>query len=620
MIKLTIGMPTYYDYKGMMLTVMDLVEHHLTDEIEILVVDNTQEDKFAKIQENQIKQINKPNVNYVRFPEQRGPAETKNKVFENAKGEFVLCIDSHIILEKGLVKKLLEFLDKLTDEDKLNLYGGPLKQNSGNVSTHFDNVWRNQMQGIWTKDEEFMEQDQPKEFWGSGCGFFLAKRDEWLGFNPNFNGFGGEEGYIHEKYRKNGRKFLVIPWAKWWHCFDDPTQKRSDLSIYSKIRNYVLSRLEFGEPLDDVYNHFVSTLKPNGQEYSRQELLKHLVEEHSVSFPRLSDLPMKTLREVHKQRKLPQEDWDWLLEDPVGRVDPKPNPILDVFTENMKNEANDLKSHFPALKAYAEKSNTVFDVSRRNLSSLGLLAGKPKVIHTYIYETRPIDWSKLIDESQDDIEYTLNNKGTFDSLRDDVMSLPEDRKADFIFFKPPHDTDNLEEFILKLSSMSSKYLGIHDTKDKYKPELISILKKLIATDEWYVDHHSNADWGFTVLSRSKPEQEVVAWYPEDGPGTELKTILASYGLKATENCGCNTMANQMNLWGPENCLKEDNLTYISKMLEANAKKWFDTSDATWWKKTTIGFSLIKDFVNPSNPYEGLVKLAVNRYNKRKNNA
>ena len=37
-----------------------------------------------------------------------------------------------------------------------------------------------------------------------GLGLFACRRAAWPGFHPKFRGFGGEEGYIHEKFRQCG--------------------------------------------------------------------------------------------------------------------------------------------------------------------------------------------------------------------------------------------------------------------------------------------------------------------------------------------------------------------------------------------------------------------------------
>ena len=47
---------------------------------------------------------------------------------------------------------------------------------------------------------------EPFEIWGQGLGVFSCRKDAWPGFHPAFRGFGGEEGYIHEKVRQRGAR------------------------------------------------------------------------------------------------------------------------------------------------------------------------------------------------------------------------------------------------------------------------------------------------------------------------------------------------------------------------------------------------------------------------------
>ena len=500
MIKLTIGMPTYFDYKGMTMTVATIWEYFDRPDLEVLVVDNTNDENFQETQKRQIDIINNPRYRYISFPDQKGPAETKNKVFEHATGEYVLCIDSHVLLGDGVIERLFDFLNNLEGTDTLNLYSGPLKRFDGSLASHFQNVWRNQMQGIWGTDSEFLDQDQPKEFWAQGCGLMLAKREEWLGFSPHFHGFGGEEGYIHEKYRRAGRKYLCLPWLKWWHCFDDPTQKRSDLTTYSKMRNYVLARQEFGEPYDDVFNHFVSTKKPDGSDYTREELIDHLEVEHSVDRLMLEPLSTETLHEVHQQRKVPKEDWNWLIQDPINRPQSMPNPSIEIFDRFRTAEKNDLSEHFAALKVYAEKVDSVLDISRRPNSAIALSAGLPKTLKSLAFESNPAHLSELLTYT----DFSLENIGLFEDVKSRVENWPEEDKIDLVFFKPPHEVKDLGAFFNKLSTIASQYIIVHDTKEEYKPELVEYVKDLLRSGQWFVHHHSNNQWGLTVLAKTKP--------------------------------------------------------------------------------------------------------------------
>jgi len=125
------------------------------------------------------------------------------------------------------------------------------------VATHFDLVWRAQMWGIWGSDERGANPDnEPFEIPAQGLGLFACRKDSWLGFNPNFRGFGGEEGYIHEKYRLMGKKTLCLPFLRWVHRFGRPNGVRYPLTIENKIRNYFIGHLELGKDVTPVIEHF----------------------------------------------------------------------------------------------------------------------------------------------------------------------------------------------------------------------------------------------------------------------------------------------------------------------------------------------------------------------------
>jgi len=58
--------------------------------------------------------------------------------------------------------------------------------------------------------------------------------------------------------------------------------------------------------------------------------------------------------------------------------------------------------------------------------------------------------------------------------------------------------------------------------------------------------------------------------PGKGPGTELKKLLSRIGIRATENCACNSMAQRMDIHGPEWC--EKNTSTILGVMRDEAGK------------------------------------------------
>jgi hypothetical protein len=93
-----------------------------------------------------------------------------------------------------------------------------------------------------------------------GLGVFSCRKSAWLGFHPQFRGFGGEEGYIHEKFRQAGRRCLCLPWLRWIHRFGRPGGVQYPLIVEDKLRNYVLGHAELGLDLAPVVEHFATFL------------------------------------------------------------------------------------------------------------------------------------------------------------------------------------------------------------------------------------------------------------------------------------------------------------------------------------------------------------------------
>jgi glycosyltransferase involved in cell wall biosynthesis len=320
--KLTIGMAHHDDFHGAYFTIQDIVKElryngrsDLLREIEFLVVDNNPESSHGRELKTFITN-NVPNGRYVDYSESVGTSSSRNKVVEEASGEFVLVMDCHVLLcptNKVLIK-LFNFLHE--NPDTRDLYSGPLVyDNIQNISTHYNSRWGCEMWGQWgctfscscgelfsvLKDDNtdnnqyvtMVEQkpikkcikcnttlpvisfygheaalpklgyrqvgfrdESPFEIFAQGLGLFLTKKDAWMGFNPHARGFGGEEVYIHTKYRQDGRKAICLPFLKWLHRFTRPDGVTYPLTLENKARNYILEFTELGLDLQPIHENF----------------------------------------------------------------------------------------------------------------------------------------------------------------------------------------------------------------------------------------------------------------------------------------------------------------------------------------------------------------------------
>lgn len=259
--KLTVGMATYDDYDGVFFTVQALKAYHLLElkcEWEIIIIDNNPESAHGKEVKNFA--TNWARVKYVPFTAKKSTS-TRNEIFKHATGEYVLCLDSHVLIEKNGIQNLLNYYE--ANPDTLNLIQGPLWYDDlKSYSTHFDPVWRDVMYGIWATNREAYEKGMPFEIPMMGLGLFSCRLAAWPGFNENFRGFGGEEGYIHEKFRRNGGKCICLPQLRWNHRFGRPNGVPYPNVLEERIWNYFIGWLEIlKDPNDPFFESIINTFK-----------------------------------------------------------------------------------------------------------------------------------------------------------------------------------------------------------------------------------------------------------------------------------------------------------------------------------------------------------------------
>ena len=255
---LTIGMPHYDDYDGAFFTLQSIRLYHpeILSDVELMVVDNNPTSKHGV----ELKKLmgNIPGGVYHSFEEWKGPW-VKDVVFRQAKGQFVLCLDSHVLIPPGALRRLVDFYKQNPSTN--DFYQGPLLYDSMRaVASHFEPIWRGDMWGIWASDNRADDPDHaPFEIPMQGMGLFSCRRDAWIavgGFNRMFSGFGGEEGYIHTKFRNAGHKTWCLPFLRWLHRFGRPGGVPYVLTWENKVRNYLIGFTELGLDTAPIIEHF----------------------------------------------------------------------------------------------------------------------------------------------------------------------------------------------------------------------------------------------------------------------------------------------------------------------------------------------------------------------------
>lgn len=275
MTALTIGMATYNDFDGVYFTVQALRLYQDLDDTELLVIDN-----FGSVHTRRFVE-GLPNARYILATDVQGTAAPRDLVFREAQGEAVLCCDAHVLFAPGAIARLKAYYRD--NPDCRDLLQGPLwydNMRDNNVSTHFNPAWRAQMWGTWGTDPRGLDPEgEPFEIPMQGLGAFSCRKAAWPGFNPAFRGFGGEEGYIHEKVRQRGGRCLCLPWFRWMHRFGRPSGAPYRLTVDDKYRNYIIGHAELGLDLAPVHEHFAEFLS----EHRMRELAKFALYDQRIA-------------------------------------------------------------------------------------------------------------------------------------------------------------------------------------------------------------------------------------------------------------------------------------------------------------------------------------------------
>lgn len=257
---MTIGMLTYDDFDGVYFTIQSLRLHHAEamEQIEFIILDNHSEGAHGKAVKDLTAWVRQP-LRYIPVKGRTGTA-LRDLLFKEAQTPYVLCLDSHVILAPGSLSKLIAFMD--AGHDAGNLLQGPLiMDNLDQVQTHMEPVWREGMWGIWGNDKRGDDAESPPfEIPAHGMGLFACRKESWLGFHKDFRGFGGEECYIHEKFRQAGRKTLCLPFLRWLHRFARPAGIPYPNRWDDRIHNYLLGHAELGLDPEPMIKHFRSHL------------------------------------------------------------------------------------------------------------------------------------------------------------------------------------------------------------------------------------------------------------------------------------------------------------------------------------------------------------------------
>lgn len=560
--RLSIGMAHFADFDGVYFTIQSLrlyQDRGLMKSTELIVVDNSvghpESDALFKATDKAVggflpsagqggpQECGVANIRYVPFHERQSTSATRQAIIDNAAAPIVLVLDCHVMLDPGALLRLVEHIEAA--DETPTIWNGPLRHDNlaaDQVETHFNRTWGGGMFGQWgrawrccdggvlfsvTNDDgrvsfiDLVEQsplstchrcgrefpslewsgydralkaagfrqlavdpnDEPFEVPGCGLGAFAIRRADWPGFHPHHRGFGGEELYIHDRYRQLGGRAVCLPFFGWSHRFPRPRGVPYALRLWDKVRNYVLHWNDLGRDLDDVHRHFVL------------------------------------------EGDLRQHQWDQLIADPVGMIDPPSGnttascntcndfeqvATLDEMFAALASTRRDLDQHMPKLRELAEQCNAVAEFSKRRESTVALASSRPAIFRSWQAErhsiiNRAVKW--------------LNDEGcsaSFSNVNSDQVSAEEFAAAgpfDLLFIDTVHTFARLSHELQTFGPHVSRYIVMHDTElhgnkgSDGGPGLLAAIRQFVqANPKWSVVYHTRHQYGLTVISRDQRDK------------------------------------------------------------------------------------------------------------------
>jgi glycosyltransferase involved in cell wall biosynthesis len=236
---LTIGIPVYDDYDGAYFTIQSLRLYHDTSKFNISVVNNNPKSDQGILLK---KLARSTNTQYTELQSPVGTAAAKNAIFKGSKTKYTACIDSHVLLAPRSIEAILNFYDEFPECNDL-IHGPLICDDLSTAFTHLEPTWGSLMCGQWARNSA-VDNESFFEISAMGMGAFVCKTDEWLGFNPLFKGFGGEEVYIHNKFKAAGRRVICVSDLKWNHKFNRGNPVSYPNIIEDRLFNYAIGSLE----------------------------------------------------------------------------------------------------------------------------------------------------------------------------------------------------------------------------------------------------------------------------------------------------------------------------------------------------------------------------------------
>jgi hypothetical protein len=639
MIRLCVGMAVHEDTEGALSTIQairmglhakDRRDHtNYLERVEFVIVNNSPDTPSGKALADFAGAIG---ATHVPIKEVVGTSVPRNKVFEHSTADFTICMDCHIQLSPDSIWKLMDFYDANPETD--DLYTGPIlddvavnKYGRGQdwsiMATHFNDVWRDRMWGIWGRA------------WTCGCGhlkFSTVEED-------------GRIQYIKLAMRKNGRhqlcpldcvkcgqelpdlkvnghedKLKASGFKEWGQDENAPPleipgmglglftcRTKSWLGFPDECRGFGAEEMNIHERYREAGRKcWCLPIIPWWHRFFRKETLYapkvfDTVRNHFVW--EMKRTVKRGMHEVHKAYVeagfLAQADWDTLKADPMAQqefIDPPPPPqmahggrplppmganIEQVF-EWCQTIPRDIEKHLVRLRKLASMVPHVTEFSTRRETTVAFLAALPPVLVSHNTEQDPL--RGYLQHLHHTLQLPPSAGGPRVAKWGEGDSLTtEIEETDMLFLDTYGTGDRLYQELVKHAPKVRRWIVRHDTGifgergSDGEPGLAFAIKRFIEENpEWFIADHTGEQYGLTVLGRlekDRPPSPITIWPKLDGVGTEFQILMAMFGVEMPQDCGCKARMRAMNQMGVKVCREKFDLLVTELVGMAEKYGW-----------------------------------------------
>ncbi len=487
--KLTVGFATYADRYGTFATLANLFTTHKGDFDEIVIIDNAPE--FPESQDIQ-HLASKVGAKYVQFAEVKGTSVPRNKVFEHATGDIVVCVDSHVALAAGSLKRIKEFYSNPEHEKDL-LHGVICHEDLSPLASHYDDCWSYECWGTWSLDPRAEDPDgEPFQIYASGFGLFACMKKHWLGFHPLARGFGGEEWCYHIKHMRSGGRIMCHPGVRYIHDFGK-RPRQYPFSLFDKVRNYLLwlTELNLPEVIQRCRAHFVDGVAERRADGT------------------LAERPVN---------RVPAELFDAILEDPVNATpasvreklksraqhspqQPEPNriPLSAYVPEILKHDET-----LAIARQYLDGAQVVYEMGHAPIGIAPVALNTDRTIHVVVCNPQVPFWSTVVTD--------IPPNATWSFAQSDPRRHVMAEEADILYIDIIPDGTALYDILAQNAHLVRHLImiagtemyaesGLRTPDGKVFLGLRPAIRRFVSEfRNWTVIQHHKTQYGLTVLS------------------------------------------------------------------------------------------------------------------------